>query len=689
MTTALRRVFASVLGRDPRRLWLRYIVALTLIVALLLGAHVISKATVDAGRHDAEIVNVSGRQRTLGQRILHLADRWAERREPEIAARLAASIRLFETAHVHLTSLRDLPPEAQHVYFGAPGLDRRARAYVDLARTVLMSPPGPEQREALAQLEAEGLDALLATLNDAVTTFELAAKRNSADIALIQDAALYLALVILALEALVIFRPAQRLVTRTLDDLERRNAELAQARHEAQSRSAQLAAAAETLAHNAHHDALTGLANRARLEAELTRRLAESRRRREADHLICVMHVDLDRFKEVNDTLGHAAGDAVLRHVASALTENARTGDLVARVGGDEFVLVLGLPRAAAEHAARGIAEALIEAVRLPVLHDGAEARVGASVGYAFAEDADASPDRLIADADIALYEVKRSGRGAARAFGPRMRAGLERRRTAMAELEDALDRGAFEAFFQPVVAFDDGRLLGVEALARRRRPEGVDGPDVFFSLADEAGAVDRIDRLVAAHALDTLVALRAEGAAIPGLSLNISARTLQADACVEQLLDEILARGLAPEEISVEVLESILIEPASGRAARAIAELSRAGLRVLIDNFGAGHASLAGIASLEISGLKIDRSLVGDLADAKARHVVAAVTGLAKGLDLSVTAEGVETAEQFATLKRLGCDAAQGYAIGRPMDAAALRRWLSDYGAAPGSLQA
>ena len=199
----LKRMLQALFGRDPRRLWLRYLVALTFILILLLGAHVLSKATVEAGRHDAEIVNVSGRQGMLSQRILHLSNRWAETGEPEVAARLIASIRLFETAHVHLAAMADLPPEARMVFFGAPGLDRRARAYVELARNVLMTPPGPAQAEALARLEEMGLDALLSTLNDAVTAFEMAANRNSANIALIRDAALYLALLILAIEALV------------------------------------------------------------------------------------------------------------------------------------------------------------------------------------------------------------------------------------------------------------------------------------------------------------------------------------------------------------------------------------------------------------------------------------------------------------------------------------------------------
>ncbi|MEM6745002.1 MAG: EAL domain-containing protein, partial [Pseudomonadota bacterium] len=643
----LNEIARALFGRDPRRLWLRYIVAVTIILSLLIGAHVISKATVDAGRHDAEIVNVSGRQRMLSQRILLLADKFEETREPAVAARLAASIRLFDTSHRHLASLQDLPPEAQLIYFGAPGLDRRARAFIEDAQRVLTVPPGPEQAAALARLEEVGLDDLLATLNDAVTAFEIAAKRNSANIAFIQDAALYLALIILALEALVIFRPAQRIVTHALDDLEHRSAQLA---------------------HNAHHDALTGLANRAGLEERLRGLLGDGPGQ---DRVICVMHMDLDRFKEVNDTLGHAAGDAVLRHVAEALKTNARSGDVIARVGGDEFVLALPLPRASAETAARGIAEALIKAVRRPILFEGSQARVGASVGYAFADGPDAAPDRLIADADIALYEVKRAGRGAARAVGPEMRAGLERRRQVLDRLEAALDAGRLEAFLQPQVSLDDGRLLGFEALARWRRSDGaVASPAEFMGFAEEAGLMERVDRLVMDSAVAVFTGLRADGFAAPSLSLNVSARSLRSDGFADALEDRIRAAKLLPRDVSVEVLESFLIGDRSNRAAAAMAALSDRGFPVVIDDFGTGHASLASLAGVRISGLKIDRSLIAEFDDDRAGHVISAIAGLAKGLQLSVTAEGVETAEQFAALKRLGCDAAQGYAIGRPMDA-------------------
>jgi EAL domain-containing protein (putative c-di-GMP-specific phosphodiesterase class I) len=365
---------------------------------------------------------------------------------------------------------------------------------------------------------------------------------------------------------------------------------------------------------------------------------------------------------------------------------------MVARVGGDEFVLALPLPRAEGR-ARRPRHRRRVDRGRAPPrpASKASEARVGASVGYAFA-DGPATP-RLtgsIADADIALYEVKRAGRGAARAFGSDMRAGLEHRRDVLERLEAALDAGRVEAFLQPQVSFDDGRLTGFEALARWRRRDGaVVEAARFQRLAEEAGLIERIDRVVTGGALAAFAGLRADGLAAPGLSLNVSARSLRAEGFVQRLMTEVGAAGLTPPEVCLEVLESLLIDDPSDAAAHVIAELSRRGFRVVIDDFGAGHASLAGLASVEISGLKIDRALIRDIEDDRARHVIAAIAGLAKGLRLSVTAEGVETPEQFALLKRLGCDVAQGHAIGRPMDAAALRRWLADYGAAPSAMLA
>ncbi|MEO1686818.1 MAG: EAL domain-containing protein [Pseudomonadota bacterium] len=670
------------MGRDPRGLWIRYVAAVSLILALLLGSHLVAMSAVHASRDDAEIVNVSGRQRMLSQRILYLADRYAEAPDPDVAIRLAASIQLFETAHQHLASLDRLSAESRDLYFGEAALDRRSRDYVRLARLILFHTPSPEAAEALFQLREQGLDRLLTTLNEAVLAFERSARGNSDRISSIQNLALYLAIAVLALESVLIFRPAQRMVRRALDDLERRNAELDAARVEAQQKNDALAQAADALSRNALHDALTGLGNRVKLQQDLSRMLPESHA---LGRRVAVLHVDLDRFKEVNDTLGHAAGDEVLRQVSARMRRRIRDTDVMARVGGDEFVIALETPDEGGEEAVRWVAEDLISAARQPVIHDGAECNVGASVGYVFSERGDDDPSALIANADIALYEAKRGGRGRACAFGEEMRADLDRRRRVLQGLERALEEQRFVAWYQPIASLDDGRLLGVEALARWRRSDGsLSAPAEFVDLAEEVGAIERIDRLVAEAALKDIAALRAAGAPAPGLSLNVSTRTLRDADFADRLAALARAQGIQPSDVTIELMEATLAGDDANPTVAAIAAVSERGFRTAIDDFGAGCASMANLASLDLSGLKIHRSLIAEMERPREAQIVSAIIGLARGLDLEVTAQGVETAAQHRELKRLGCAAVQGFALGRPMPAEALGRWLRDYGAAP-----
>ncbi|MDJ0629477.1 MAG: EAL domain-containing protein [Rhodobacter sp.] len=438
-------------------------------------------------------------------------------------------------------------------------------------------------------------------------------------------------------------------------------------------------------ARQAETDALTGLANRARLmrvldgPGMLHLPGADGR-------VMGLMHIDLDLFKEINDSFGHAMGDAMLRHVAQAMRAVTSQTDLVARVGGDEFIIVTRTDRRGAHlgKLARDVASRIAE----PVRFDGAEARVAASIGTAVAGPKDRTADRLIGNADIALYEVKRTGRGGIRAFSAKMRAAYETRQTLLAELKEAVDTRTFEAHFQPQVSLATGCFSGFEMLARWPHPRlGLLDPDDFLCLAAEAGLTGRIDAIVRSKGLAALRRLRADGWEAPKMSFNASARTLADPDLACELLWEVLGQGLAPDDLVIEFREAQLIADDTGTAKQNIAALSEAGFSVELDDFGTGHAAMSTLGTLALTGIKLDHSMISDLPDSRSEAILRAVIGLAGDLGLTVVAKGVETPIQYAALGKLGCHMAQGFGISKPLPIAGLIDFMRGYGKAPVTL--
>ncbi len=439
---------------------------------------------------------------------------------------------------------------------------------------------------------------------------------------------------------------------------------------------------ARNTARQAETDALTGLANRTRLmrvldgPGELSEPGCDGR-------VIGVLHIDLDRFKEVNDTLGHAAGDAVLRHAAKVMCQTAAAKDLVARVGGDEFVLVTRTDPAGRQIGglARRIAEALAEPLRIGDVEVG----VGASIGTAIADRQGLGAERLIGNADIALYEVKRNGRGGVRAFCDTMRAATERRVRMLADLRHAVETRAFEPWFQPRVSLSTGAFTGVEVLARWPHPElGLVDPKEFIALSAEAGLTRQIDEVVRARGLAALRRLRADGWPMPRLSFNASAGTLLQPDLVGDLMWEVLGQGLDPQDLVVEIRESDLIAIGADAAQRSVSALAEAGFGVELDDFGAGYAAMINLARLPISAIKVDCSLTAQLPLARAEKVLRAIIALARDLELGVTAEGVETATQFSLLRNMNCAEAQGFGVAEPMPFDGLVAFMRGYGGKP-----
>src|SRR3954447_19088175 len=422
--------------------------------------------------------------------------------------------------------------------------------------------------------------------------------------------------------------------------------------------------------HMAHHDALTGLANRALFRERLGRALAAARRRGGPVAVLCL---DLDRFKPVNDTLGHPVGDALLRAVAARLLACVREGDTAARLGGDEFAALEA--GAGQPEAAEALARRLVEALSAPYEVLGHQVVVGASVGVALAPGDGGDPDELLKRADMALYRAKADGRGTFRSFEPGTDARLQARRLLELDLRKALAAGELELHYQPLVDLRTGAVSALEALLRWRHPaRGLVPPGEFVPLAEEVGLIVPVGEWVLARAC-------ADAAGWPGGgrgAVNLSAAQFRGRELVAAVVGALAAAGLAPARLELEITETVLLRDGEATLAT-LRELRALGVRIAMDDFGTGYSSLGYLRSFPSDKIKIDRCFVRDLgASADCEAIVRAVTGLGGSLGIATTAEGVETEEQLERLRAEGCDEAQGFHLGRPMPAAEVAAFLS-----------
>jgi diguanylate cyclase (GGDEF)-like protein/PAS domain S-box-containing protein len=416
--------------------------------------------------------------------------------------------------------------------------------------------------------------------------------------------------------------------------------------------------------HAALHDPLTGLPNRTLVLDRLEHALGSLPREHTA---VGVMVLDLDRFKVINDSLGHAAGDDVLRTIARRLHDTVRPADTVGRLGGDEFVVVCEHIGGATE--ATHLAERIAAAVARPIRLTSGEHHLSTSIGIAIATGTDATPDSLLRDADAAMYRAKAREPGRVELFDEQMRAQVLTRLRTEVDLRGALDRGELGIHYQPVVAVDSGQAVAVEALARWRYDD-VDliGPDAFIPVAEETGLIAELGHWVLAEACRQVAAWQREFAMPLQLAVNTSGRQI-ADATFPAQVAEICrTSGLLPGTLGLEVTESVLIKDIDSPGGR-LAGLRAHGISLLLDDFGTGYSSLTYLKHLPLDALKIDRSFVAGLGrtdDDSA--IVEAVIRLAQGLGLSVVAEGVETDVQLQMLRCLRCDKAQGFLFAPPL---------------------
>jgi diguanylate cyclase (GGDEF)-like protein/PAS domain S-box-containing protein len=432
--------------------------------------------------------------------------------------------------------------------------------------------------------------------------------------------------------------------------------------------------AEEELAHQAVHDALTGLPNRLLVTERLEQALTRSSR---SGSEVAVLFVDLDRFKLVNDGRGHAAGDGLLVTVADRLRRVVRSDDVVARFGGDEFVVVCEGRTASLESGL--VAERITDALREPVVIDGQEVFLSASIGIAVSDGGD-SPESLLRDADAAMYRAKAKGRARCEFFDATMRTEAIGHLETQSALHRALERDELRVYYQPVVELSTGAVTGVEALVRWEHPHhGLVPPGSFIPVAEENGLIVPIGEWVLGEAAAQLARWKQQpwGRTLTA-NVNLSARQLRQADLVPALMGALLRSGLGPETLCLELTETTFMEDA-GSHRDTLSEIRGLGVGLAIDDFGTGYSSLTYLNRFPVSVLKIDQVFVRGLGqDAADTAIVRSVIDLAHALGLVVVAEGVETADQVAHLRRLGCDQAQGYFFARPQPAEELERQLS-----------
>ena len=440
--------------------------------------------------------------------------------------------------------------------------------------------------------------------------------------------------------------------------------------------------AEDQLAYLANYDALTGLPNRYLFQDRLEHTLRQANRSGEQ---LALLFLDLDRFKAINDTFGHAVGDEMLKLAARRLLSAVRTSDTVARLGGDEFTLLL--ENVSDSEEVSSVAHKALDAMSQPFVLGGRELCVSVSIGIALYPGDAADTATLLKHADAAMYQAKEQGRAVYRFFTSELNQQAQERLRLETALRNALARDEFVLYFQPQVQIDNGRIIGFEALLRWR-PNQADlvSPDQFIPVLEETGLIIPVGEWVLREACQWLQRWQQAGLWVPRVAVNLSARQFQQGALVQIIADILAATDLATDRLELEITESMLVEHALSDPA--ISQLQNMGVRLAIDDFGTGYCSLSYLKRFEVDTLKIDRSFVRDLGyDSDDAAITTAIITLAHSLELTVIAEGVETTEQIAFLQRHGCDYLQGFLASRPLPPEDCAVWLRRQTARDGAL--
>ncbi|HTV69771.1 MAG TPA: EAL domain-containing protein [Rhizobiaceae bacterium] len=654
-----------------------YWVALLIIAAMAMATYVFLQQMMAEQQQDEGIRSLVAAQKALSQRVVYLANAVDGVPQDKKAATLRSlekataefeknyDLLLSKTAADPLSPARLDPTTIENVLFAKPhhldyfsmGLAANGWRLAAALKSELGldgSTGGYLAGKESATLDETVANVTLAGYEELGRRLKTQANERLASMLSVHKALFYTTIGVIVLIALFIFRPMSEMILR-------RTHELVDARN--------------SMAFIAVHDGLTGLHNRSFLTDHFDTLIKSAYRRNER---LAVLQIDLDRFKQINDTLGHAAGDFVLVATAQRMRESCRASDLCVRLGGDEFIMILNA--AGSSEDINSVAKRILTRINDPINFHGATILPGASAGIAvYPVDADNAND-LIVHADLALYSAKKQGGGNFSFFSEELRLELDHRKQLERDLKVAIEARDFSVYFQPQVSLTNGSITGVEALVRWKHPErGMVSPGEFIPVAEKSGLMADIGRIILSKAIAEAAQWYRDGIEFGRLAVNVSGTELREPDFDTFLFETLEAAGLPPQKLSLEIVESVILDDEKTGIAAKLRYIRAAGVHLELDDFGTGYASLSHVNPNEIDRLKIDRRFVQNInLNGDNSKIVRAITELARGLGISIIAEGAETEAELNSLLSIGCDQVQGYSIAFPMPDAQAREWLA-----------
>ncbi|MBA1144795.1 putative bifunctional diguanylate cyclase/phosphodiesterase [Mesorhizobium neociceri] len=650
-----------------------YWLALLIIAAMVMASFILLQQMMAAQQHNHTLLDIVSTQKALSQRIVFLASATGSAsrdKQSALVGALKQATTEFETNYDLLleqtgadpqSPARSDPKSIESVLFAKPfhldyfsvGLVANGQRLISSFESQLAANGAYKGGGERVNLDASVANATLsgyAALGQRISAF---ADEQSEKLLDLHRTLFYATIGVIVLVALFIFRPMSKAILR-------KTHELIDARN--------------SMAFIAVHDGLTGLHNRTFLTDHFETLIKGAHRRRER---LAVIQLDLDRFKQINDTLGHAAGDYVLVVTAQRMRDSCRASDLCARLGGDEFVMILN--GAGGTEDINMLARRIIEQINEPIMFQGTTILPGASAGIAvYPIDADNAADLLV-HADLALYSAKKLGGGSFSFFSEELRRELDHRKQLEHDIKVAISESAFQVYFQPQVSLTNGTISGIEALVRWKHAErGMISPGEFIPVAEKCGFMPEIGRIVFAKAIEQAAEWDRAGIAFGRLAVNVSGTELREPDFDRFLFATLEKAGLAPDKLSLEIVESVILDDEKTGIAAKLRHIRAAGVHLELDDFGTGYASLSHVNPNEIDRLKIDRRFVQNINEnGDNSKIVRAITELARGLGISIVAEGAETEAELDSLMAIGCDQVQGYSIAFPMPQDKAREWL------------
>ncbi|OBQ80445.1 MULTISPECIES: EAL domain-containing protein [unclassified Mesorhizobium] len=652
-----------------------YWLALLIIAAMVMASFILLQQLMAQQQHNDALLNIVSTQKALSQRIVFLASATGAAprdKQPALVTALKQATGEFETNYDRLlketgadplSPARNDPQSIEYVLFSKPfhldyfsvGLIANGdRLVSSFASQLGMQSDGYKGGGERVGLDASVANATLsgyAALGQRISAF---ATERSDEMLSLHRTLFFATIGVIVLVALFIFRPMSKAILR-------KTHELVDARN--------------SMAFIAVHDGLTGLHNRTFLTDHFDTLIKGAHRRRER---LAVIQLDLDRFKQINDTLGHAAGDYVLVVTAQRMRDSCRASDLCARLGGDEFVMILN--GAGSTEDIHALAKRIIANINEPITFQGTTIMPGASAGIAvYPVDADNAQDLLV-HADLALYSAKKLGGGSFSFFSEELRRELDYRKQLEQDIRTAIAEKTFEVYFQPQVSLTSGKISGIEALVRwKHATRGMISPGEFIPVAEKCGFMPDIGRIVISKAINEAAEWDRAGIDFGRIAVNVSGTELREPDFDNFLFGTLERAGLAPQKLSLEIVESVILDDEKTGIAAKLRHIRAAGVHLELDDFGTGYASLSHVNPNEIDRLKIDRRFVQNINEnGDNTKIVRAITELARGLGISIVAEGAETEAELDSLMAIGCDQVQGYSIAFPMPQDKAREWLT-----------